>query len=746
MERQVILRDDQEQQAADHNNIQTFVRQTFDDLVFDAIHDGRAYAGLNTTATSSTQVTTAAGQLYANGAMHISMDAVQQNMFPMLPAATKKKVALVTWATENENLDVQSRDYLINVDTGETQPAANPMESRRVANISAVAGVESPDPQLPALASHLLVYAIVTLSTTGIESVEMVNANRLPQLRQVAESQRSIEIWRAATEPRITTIASDITALAQTLVGQTSQRDLFMLFADVARLKEMNELPDDYAAYGADRYLTADETDVGNINLLAKVEEGVRFSEANAGLSELAVFSTLDPNKIISNGLMLPKYTNQTRLNITGYSGEVSISQYGYQTFEITQKSMSRIRIRYGNTYTYCTNSAWWRQGVYDSVTNTFRRNGETFEVVGGDPRVNHKLVRVRQYWADTYEEPYWDYKVTDHTINGAQVGQTFLNSQDGWLTQVGFYLTRRAGSGNINLALCETVNGAPDLTKAIMVTTVNYADLKQYPEQTMVTIPPTFLKAGRRYAVVLTTNANHWAAMASGNSYTQGTFFYSTDGAFYQGDLTKDMMLTLNFAQFANARVVIALQPLQLDGGIANIDINAESIIPGATDLVFEVEINSAWRPLTEVDVTALIGLPPLIPLRAVFLGTSDIMPALKLLGSVVKVWRPRTTFKHISDNCIRVSTTSIKVQLKLEGWNAANHTVACTLLTGVSFATVETADVTETQVIDDYTTIKTYTFNLGAAISNFKIQIDGTTSTALSTYHVAERVDVES
>jgi hypothetical protein len=46
---------------------------------------------------------------------------------------------------------------------------------------------------------------------------------------------------------------------------------------------------------------------------------------------------------------------------------------------------------------------------------------------------------------------------------------------------------------------------------------------------------------------------------------------------------------------------------------------------------------------------------------------------------------------------------------------------------------------------VIDDYATQKTYTFNLGAAITSFKIQIDGTTSSALDTFHVAERVDVE-
>jgi len=745
MERQVQFRDNQEQQAIDHNNLQNFVRDTFDDLVRDAIEDGKAYAGFETTATGTTQVTTQPGEYYANGAIHISRDAVVTSLYTYLPTVTKKKVALVLWATTDANIGVEARDFLINVDTGETQPQAVAMERRRVANIGVQPGIESPDPQLPPIASQYLLFAVVTLTPTGIESVEMATSNRLARLSEVARSVQSIQLWREQTEPRITTIASDITKLANSVSGTAQQRDLFTLYADVARLKELNELPDTYAGYGADRYLTTDETDTANVNLLCKVEEGVRFGDANAGLSELAVFSTLNPNQSLQAGLLLPKYSNVNRLNITGYSGEVSISQYGFQTFSLVQKMMSRQRIRYGATYTYCTNSAWWRSGTYDPVTKIFTRQGETFQVVGGDPLHNHKTVRLVQFWVDTYDEPYWEFVTTTTNISGAQVAETFLNAQDGWLTQIGFYLTRRAGSGNIYLTLCETTNGAPDLSKCIMHTAVAYEDLKVYPNQTLVSIPPTYLKAGGRYAIVWTTNADHWLAMASGNSYAQGTFFYSTDGAYYQGDLTKDVMLSLNFAQFANPRVVIDLQPLQLDGGICNIDINADMIVSAATQLVFEVQVNSNWVPLTQINTQALIGLPPLLPLRAVFVGTSDIMPGLKLLGSAVKVWRPRTTFRHISSECIRVSSSTIKVQLRLENWHPANHSVGCKLLTGAGFATEETPDVTETVVIDDYATQKTYTFNLGAAITSFKIQIDGTTSSALDTFHVAERVDVE-
>lgn len=745
MERLVNFRDNQEQQADDHNNLQAYVRESFDDLVFDAIENNKAYAGFDSTATGTTEVTSQPGRLYTNGAVHIQLDAVKTELFTYLPTVTKKKVVLVTWASETGELRVEGRDFLINVDTGETQPKSVPMESRRVANVSPRAGVESPDPQLPPIADTELAFAIVTLNTNGIESVEMVAENRLPRLSDVADQLKLIIDWKEITEPRITTIASDITNLANQVNGVANNRDLFNLFADVARLKEIAELPDDYAAYGADRFLTSDESDTTNINYLAKVEEGIRFSDANAGLSELNVFSAFDPNQSITNGLLLPAYSNVTRLNITGYSGEVSISQYGYQTVDVVQKMMSRQRIRYGTTYTYCTNSAWWRSGSYDPVTHIFTRNGETFLVLSGDTSKNHQMIRLEQFWVDTYEEPYWDYVVNNLSITGALVAQSFLNSQDGWLTQIGFYLTRKAANGNITLTVVETTNGAPDLTKAVMSTTVDYAKLKVYPAQTLVDVPPTYLKAGTRYALVITTNANHWIAMASGNSYAQGTFFYSTDGAFYQGDLTKDAMITLNFASFDNPRVVITLQPLQLDGGIAAIDINADMIVSAACQLVFEVQVNGNWMPLSAVNTQALIGLPPLLPLRAVFVGTSDIMPGLKLAGSQVLVSRPRTVFKHISTECIRVSSTSVRVQVRYENWNTANHTVACSLLVGAAFDTVETADVTETVVENDYAIHRTYTFTLAEAHSSFKIVFDGTTSSALDVFHVSERVDVE-
>ena len=42
----------------------------------------------------------------------------------------------------------------------------------------------------------------------------------------------------------------------------------------------------------------------------------------------------------------------------------------------------------------------------------------------------------------------------------------------------------------------------------------------------------------------MLVSNANHKVGIADGQGYLDGTFFFSTDGSYYVGDLTKDMML----------------------------------------------------------------------------------------------------------------------------------------------------------------------------------------------------------
>lgn len=756
MERQVIFRDRQELQAADLNSVQEFTRGSLDHVVADAVTAGSGYAGFTVIQRSVTQIDIAPGRYYRGGAVAVRLDTVTLDLFSHLPLVVKKIVRLVLW-TQVVEADVQPRDFLIDAETGQTEPQAVAMESQRFAEINVVAGIESADPQPPTTDASTLAIADVVLGTTGIIEIRMLTDNVLPNLGAVAGRTRALEGWRSITEPRISTIASDIAKLANS-IGGLMPTLLFGQFArDVALLKERLDLPDDATFYAADRFLDEHESDLVFAGYNAQVQEGVRFPWDGLHEAQLGLFNPLDAKvRLHADGLLLPAYTEQARLALTAYAGEIGIASYQYQTFEMIQKTMARTRLRYGPTFSVCTNSSWWQTGqlnVGRATTNpydywqasTFTKDGETFEIedVQMLDSVGHQIIRLKQFWVDTEEEPYWDKVTTTITVQGSQIAQTILNSQDGWLTSAGLFFTRVGDGGSVQVALCETYRGAPDLDQVLATVTLPVASLKAYPEETPVVFPPTFLKAGGRYALVITTGGSHFVATVSGGDYAQGTLFYCTDGAYFDGDLTKDLMLKLYFARFDQARVVTELAPLELAGGITAIDILAERVVPASTELVHEIQIAGVWYPLDQYTAGSLVNYPPLLPHRAVFLGTTDVMPGVRLTGSRLRTGRPKTALKHVSTvRTLGAPSSSIKVRLRLEGFDPAHHTCTIKIHDGA-------AEIAHTSVADTVIDVelghryREAIFTLGAPISSYRVVVLGTTDGANHTYHVAERLD---
>ena len=71
-------------------------------------------------------------------------------------------------------------------------------------------------------------------------------------------------------------------------------------------------------------------------------------------------------------------------------------------------------------------------------------------------------------------------------------------------------------------------------------------------------------------------------------------------------GDLTKDMAFRLNFAGFETNRGTVMLLPLELNGGIAAIDLNFDirRVRPGTT-IMFEVQaagVGCRWATTTTI------------------------------------------------------------------------------------------------------------------------------------------------
>jgi len=308
-------------------------------------------------------------------------------------------------------------------------------------------------------------------------------------------------------------------------------------------------------------------------------------------------------------------------------------------------------------------------------------------------------------------------------------------------------FFTSKDSNGVVYIALCETKNGLPDLSKTLAITSLPPDALKKFPEETIFEFQkPIFLEAGKRYALVITTGGNHKIATVKGTEYTQGTIFYSVDGDYFQGDFTKDIMFKLYYAKFKNPRVQIELSPIDLSGGIADILILHQSIVPEGTELVFEYQKDGKWYPISNETAENLLGRPALLPLRAVFVGSSDVMPAIDTGKSFVYARRPATRFKHISSERVLPAPTSrIDVQILLQDFDPSTHNIDVSLIdTGSTTPTPITASAVSRK--DEENGLRfTYTFNLATnTLQKYKIVIEGSTSTPLKVFHVAERIDI--
>jgi hypothetical protein len=463
--------------------------------------------------------------------------------------------------------------------------------------------------------------------------------------------------------------------------------------------------------------------------------------------------------------VLLPKFAEILRLaTSTGNAPDstLGIAQYGYQTIELKQGEMSRSRLRYGGSYYVCSNANVWNNNdvwgsIGQSSATTFNPVSQLYDgnvlstrltIEGAewyDPAISsHEVVRYDNWWLDQWREPFLYASTTNLSITGAFVAQTFLVPNDIWATSVKIYIAAKGANEDIHLAITEVNAGVPDRDRTRVK--VAYAQANIVVGWNTITIPPTFLKKGRKYALSLVSNANHVLGMVSGQTYLDGTFFYSTDGIYYQGDLTKDLMMQIWGAYFNSPQVAIEFAPINLDGGFRHIDILCAMWVPDSARIFWEVRPNGTgeWQPLTRDNANALAAAPPLAQFRARFDGSRDMQGAITLTGSRVRVSRPKTVLKHASKAIDLASAcTTIKVTVTLEGFNETPHDHALTLRTGATLATVESADAVVTKLLDQSTKrySREYTFNVSPGVSKICVIQDGTTNSAQDTYHVAER-----
>ena len=769
MEKRVLIDTWQKVTRDDFLKFGTFTRDSLDTIVGKLLIPDLAFEGFGCMQTGPSQVTVSTGHLFYNGNVFVndSTGGTSLDMIAHLPAATFRIATVSAYGTEID-AELEARTFLTDADTRATVARETATEHWRWANIAAAYGMEGPDPQPPALAANVCPLAYVKLSTTGVVSITRADDYVVPTLREEDNRLNEIDIWRLIIGTRLDTLASDLLALAAKIIGLAKYEFVQRVAADLARTKDLIRIPELYTAWGADHFLATDKSDITNVAWLAKIEEGVRFPPAAGFDAQLGLLNPFDNLIINSADNLLPAWTSFKRVSNLGTDSEIPISTYQYQTTSFQQLIRSRQVTRYGTPFMTCSNAAWWQEGTYDPLSGIFQRAGETFQVIDatqwdlsqyfGIP--NHTYVRLQQVWTDTISEPYWNPITNNFSVAGSIVSETFVNSQDGWLTDVTLYFSRVAATGDVTVLLCQLSNGAPDITHILSSSTVTAGNLKTSPAGenarigTVFNFVPTFLKKDR-FGIIVVTGGNHYLWALDNTNLVAGTLFYSTDGAWFQGDLTKDLAFELGFAKFASNQTRVQLQALQLQNGIAAIELNVDAIVPDSCQLFYEIQIAGVWHALDNVDggpSSLFVGLPPLLPFRAVFVGTEWLQPSLGVAAnSRVTTWRPRADFCHISTARMMPSAIhTLTCNVRVEAWlGAPYHVLTMKLLSAAGYLT-QTAPTTisSAPAQDDPTGALIYTYGWTGlpALMSYKFQLNGTTNNVLTTYHVAERIDVAS
>ena len=746
MEKQVLFRDRQELQAADMNNTQTWADEALRHIVTDAITGERQFSGLTVTGRSATELEVAPGRMYdgPNGKVFALESAQVHSVFAYLPLQDHKWLAVSVFGAE-EDTDIQPRDYLIDLQTREVEPEAVAMQRRRVATVHMAQGLESPTPERPEPPTGNTLIAHVRLSPAGVQEVVLAEGRRIPNMQRMDARLRAAEGWILTAEPRIAHLMSDMAGMGAQLATLADREHLAQLGLDMAKIKERMEIPDDYVFYGGDHFLDTGESETGHVDYSADAYEGIRPTIVATQTGALSLLNPMDPEaRSSAGGLLFPAFEETTRLRMEARAGEIAINQYQYQTVNAQQRTISRERVRTGETLTICTNASFWKSGVYDPVTGILRKGGELWQVAEADRARsinNHQFVRVTRVWIDTWQETYWDMVTTQHVVQGSVLAQTVLMAQTGWLTSMEFFVTSADPAGGLTVMLTEAALGQPNMDKVLARATL--APGAVTAGWLKVAMPdPVLVESGKRYAVVLVSGAGHRVGFTEGTEYTQGILMYAQDGAYFTQAAERDLMLRLNFARFNSPRAVVQMQPLQLEGGIQELDMLYDVAVPAGCRLVWEYQTGGLWRPVTQ-ESTPQFGGAALVPLRAVFIGTQDLMPALRPGTAQVTVRRRGNTFLHVSTvRNLGIASKTIRVRLLLEDFSAAKgHTVDCRLIVGgVNVAATTFRD----ELVDHRSFWREYRWTLAANTNAYQIRVAGAGVTGANPWHVAERYDL--
>lgn len=711
MSQRMLFNDAEVIEAEDLTAIGAVAQAATDSLVADAIGYPAHWSGFTATQQSAQVVRLTPGRYFTADMVYAADEATDINLQVYIPlaASDQRWVAIIMRGTVETQMALRIFETSTDVETSEPVQQTAPKREVRKASFTIQQGAASPAPALrPTIAATDAVVAWVLLSSEGIASIEPGDAARVKSLYEIEKRVTAAEADLGGITRRTTTIETQIVNITQRLTDIPHPTIIRQLKRDVAATRRLIALPDDARAYWYDPGLLQDEWDKTHASWLARVREGIRFPWAGQRDAQLALLDAGSASIRMSGSLLLPAWSEATRLEVLSDGSNVNISQTTHTVLNAVRKDIARQVIEYGPTVTVCENNAEWANTAYRSVGELFTHNGETFEVVsiaGNTEWAGHVLRAVRHVITRTVTDVYWDYVTETIGVNGSVHGQTWLCSQPMILTSIDLDFDKVGSTGDIHLFVCECdESGAPDFDKVVVATVKAPGALAL--GWVNFSFRPTLLESGKRYAWFTVTTGNHALGTVAGNSFTQGSRFVCTDGAWSQVITDSDFAMRLNVASFASTRTIVEMDALTLDSGMTEIRLIHGGWVPGGTSLVWEIQPSGSddWEPLTlnnAEGADVLVGLPPLVRLRAVFVGTTDLAPAIVMDATARGyTFRPRGDMVAVSVNhSFGLSTTTIQIEAVIDNYDPGKHTAAPKLIIGATVytpsATVVTPDL---------------------------------------------------
>lgn len=722
-------------ERADFQRIGELARAGDEAIVGGAIAYPQHWARFSMSAPSSMRVRVSAGSLFADAVVY-DLEApadVDLTVHRPLVLSDQRYVALL--ARGRERAENRTGFVESDVETGATVPVSLPKFARREVFFTVQEGIASPTPQRPEIAATDCCIGFVLLDTNGIAAIESGQDWRVKTLFEIDGRVTVLEGQMIIAFQRTLTLETDLAQLQARFNDVPRHETVFQLQRDVSRVRRMLDLPDEARGYFYDPGLVTDQWDLQHGSFLGRINEGLRLTASNERDERLEILNPAQAGIRVENNLLMPTWREVNVITVDGPGSTKNISQQVHEERRAVQRSIARSSVSYGPTVAMCDNVQEWAQIGKVREGQQFQVAGETFQKVNLNQNItgidtstfnqvhnsNYRPVDVVMHnaqmaqtgyreiyaarsvqvshWTDTY----WDYVTDVFGVNGSVYGQSFLLTQPTTLTSIELPFDRVAADGAVNLLLVEVdPTGAPLFDAVIARSTTEAKDLEKGWNR--FGFAPRYLKPGKRYAWITVTTGNHSLRTVTGAKYAEGTLFWSTDQAWFQGSPEEDFAFKLNGAEFAANRVVVDFHSLTLENGMTELQLLYEAWAPEGTSMMWEVKPfgRDEWerlQPETDEAPNPLRGLPASTQLRLVMQGTSRLAPAINLTATARGITRrPRNDGRFVTKLLnFGYATKKILVEVVVDQFDPAKHTCVPRIRNGNALIPAEIVSVSQ-------------------------------------------------